>query len=275
MNKTVKNEEIKSERPIGIFDSGIGGLTVVKEILKLLHAENIIYLGDTARVPYGIRTPETITRYAIENTEFLLQRNIKLLVVACNTVSATSLEVLKKRINIPVIGVLEPGVEAAIRETKNKRIGVIGTEATIKSSAYYRALTSVDPEVNVFCVPCPLFVPLVEEGWTDGEVVHTIASTYLKELRTKGIDTLVLGCTHYPLLKGVIKIVMDGIKLVDSAIETARITRDVLRSEGLLRMSSFSSDMKFYVTDGPERFKKIGERFLWQRILHVEQVEIL
>ena len=264
-----------AEQPIGIFDSGIGGLTVLREILNLLPRENMIYLGDTARVPYGIRSSETVTKYAMENTEFLLGKKIKLIVVACNTVSAISLDILKKKTEVPVIGVLLPGAEAAIRSTRNKRIGVIGTETTIHSSAYHRAITSLDPDVEVIGVPCPLFVPLVEEGWTDGEVTRKVAAGYLDGLKESNIDTLVLGCTHYPLLKGIINDVMgDGITLIDSAVETARIIGDILKREGLLRRNNASPERKFFVTDTPDRFRKVGERFLGHKIEYIERVEI-
>ena len=264
-----------AEQPIGIFDSGIGGLTVLKEILTLLPDEEIIYLGDTARVPYGIRSPETVMRYAMENAEFLLRKNIKLIVVACNTVSAVGLDTLKRKTSIPVIGVLIPGAEAARRTTRNKRVGIIGTEATIQSSAYHRAITSIDPEVKVIGVPCPLFVPLVEEGWTGGEITRMVVSEYLNSLKESDIDTLVLGCTHYPLLKGVINEVMGGgIVLIDSAIETARAVSDTLKREGLLRRDNRSPKKSFFVTDAPERFQKVGDSFLGEKIGHIEKVEL-
>src|SRR5512139_1007849 len=171
------------ERPLGIFDSGIGGLTVLKEIARQLPAENLLYLGDTARVPYGIRSPETVTRYAFQCTDFLLQKDIKLLVIACNTVSATSLGEIQEKISVPSIGVIEPGARAAVRTTRNKRVGVIGTEATIRSIAYKKAIRAIDARVVVFGLACPLFVPLVEEGWTDGAVARLTAERYLKDIR--------------------------------------------------------------------------------------------
>lgn len=264
-----------AEQPIGIFDSGIGGLTVLREILNLMPRENMIYLGDTARVPYGIRSSETVTKYAMENTEFLLGKKIKLIIVACNTVSAISLEMLKKKTEVPVIGVLLPGAEAAIRSTRNKRIGVIGTETTIHSSAYQRAIISLNPETEVLGVPCPLFVPLVEEGWTDGEVTRKVATRYLNGLKASNIDTLVLGCTHYPLLKGIINEVMgDEITLIDSAVETARVVGEILKGAGLLRKNDAPPERKFFVTDSPDRFRKVGERFLGHKIEYIEKVEI-
>src|SRR5512146_487942 len=192
------------DKAIGIFDSGIGGLTVFKEIVGALPQENIIYLGDTARVPYGIRSPQTVTRYSFENTQFLLSQEIKLLVVACNTASAISLGAVKKEYPLPVIGVLEPGARAAVSSTKSRKIGIIGTEATIGSGAYEKDIVRLAPDVSVFSLACPLFVSLAEEGWTDNDVAELVAEKYLSPLRGSGIDTLVLGCTHYPLLKSVV-----------------------------------------------------------------------
>ncbi|NOZ24491.1 MAG: glutamate racemase [Nitrospirae bacterium] len=264
-----------ADGPIGIFDSGIGGLTVLREIVKLMPREDTIYLGDTARVPYGIRSSETVIKYSLENTEFLLENEIKLLVVACNTASAISLDTLKKTTGVPVIGVLIPGAEAAVRSTANKKIGVIGTEATIRSSAYQRAIVSIDPGAEVIGVACPLFVPLVEEGWTDGEIARSVAVEYLSRLKESGIDTLVLGCTHYPMLKGTIKeVVGDGITLIDSAVETAIAVREVLETGGLQKRRNDSPARKFFVTDDPERFRKVGERFLGHGIACIEKVEI-
>ncbi len=189
------------ERPIGVFDSGIGGLTVLKEIIRQLPDESTIYLGDTARVPYGMRSPETVTRYSFENTQFLSSQEIKLLVVACNTASSVSLDAIKAKVSIPVIGVIEPGAKAAAKATKNRKIGVIGTEATVKSNAYTRAIHAVDSGIEVTGLACPLFVPLVEEGWIEGHIPALIAGEYLGRMKDREIDTVVLGCTHYPLLK--------------------------------------------------------------------------
>src|SRR3990172_290826 len=180
---TKKSPMNKPDMPIGIFDSGIGGLTVLKEIFSQLPHESTLYLGDTARVPYGIRSPETVTRYSFENTRFLFRKEIKILVVACNTVSSISLDAIKKSVSIPVVGVIEPGAKAAVSSTRNKKVGVIGTQATIKSSAYTRAIKAIDGSIEVFGLPCPLFVPLVEEGWTEGAVTEMIAERYLKDMR--------------------------------------------------------------------------------------------
>jgi glutamate racemase len=266
-----------SYQPIGIFDSGVGGLTVLKEVSRILPSEDIIYLGDTARVPYGIRSPETVTRYSFECTEFLLRQDIKLLIVACNTVSAISLKEIREKVFIPVIGVIEPGARAAINSTKNRRIGIIGTEATIKSSAYLKAIKALDKDIEVFGLPCPLFVPLVEEGWTEGIIARLIVERYLKDMMDRGVDTLVLGCTHYPLLKGVIQDAMKGVCLVDSAIETARVVRDVLeeqRAKSKEQRVSGQGRIKFYVTDSTEKFVNVGERFLQSRIEDIEKIQL-
>ncbi len=263
------------EKPIGFFDSGIGGLTVLKEVFSLLPEENTLYLGDTARVPYGIRSAETVIRYSFENTDFLVSKGIKLLVVACNTASAVSLEEIKKRLHLPVIGVIEPGSRAAVRATRNRKIGVIGTEATINSSAYSRTIREMDNSIEVFGLPCPLFVPLVEEGFTDDEVAEMVAGRYLKDLIEMGIDTLVLGCTHYPLLKGVISRVMgEGIVLIDSAKETALGIRDTLMRDGMLSKAGREPSRMFFVTDSPERFVRVGERFLGNKIEHIQKINI-
>jgi len=189
------------ENPIGIFDSGVGGLTVLKEISKLISTENIVYLGDTARVPYGIRSAETVVKYSIECADFLFKKQIKMLVVACNTSSSVSLHVLRERFPIPVIGVIEPGVRAALKVTKNGKIGIIGTEATVQSESYAKKIKSLNPNIEVISIACPLFVPLVEDGILEGTIAELVVERYLKDMKNSGIDTLILGCTHYPLLK--------------------------------------------------------------------------
>ncbi len=263
------------EKAIGIFDSGIGGLTVLKEIVAKLPAENIIYLGDTARVPYGIRSPETVTRYSFENTSFLLSQEIKMLVVACNTASAISLDAVKKEFPLPVIGVLEPGARAAAAVTKSGKVGVIGTEATIGSGAYEKAIKKHNPLIEVHSFACPLFVPLAEEGWIDNDVAELVAERYLAPLRHKGIDTLVLGCTHYPLLKPVIgRVVGAGITLIDSATETAMEVADVLEKLKWTKNGQGELVRKYFVTDSPKRFEKIGKLFLGDSNFTAEQVKV-
>ena len=254
-------------RPIGIFDSGVGGLTVVEKIQDLLPCEDIVYFGDTARVPYGTKSKETVTRFSVENVEFLMTHDVKLVIVACNTASSLSLNFLKRCFRVPIIGVIEPGARAAVGATRNNRIGVIGTRSTISSGSYDKAIRRIDRRAFIVTGSCPLFVPLVEEGWDDKPVSQTIASIYLKSMRTKKIDTLILGCTHYPILKNTIKKVMGrNVLLIDSASEVARETRDTLDAEGLLNRSTRKGSYKFFVSDEPGRFMAMGGRFLGRRI---------
>ena len=262
-------------KAIGIFDSGVGGLTVLKEIFKVLPQEDTIYLGDTARVPYGTKSPETVTRYAHEITSFLVERDIKLLVAACNTASAVSLESLKDRFAIPIVGVIEPGARRAAAVTRSGKVGVIGTEGTIKSSAYSKAIKRINPGIEVLTMACPLFVPLAEEGWVDNEVTRLTAQTYLQSLKNAGVDTLVLGCTHYPILKGIIGEVMGtDVTLVDSAEETARTVTEILGSSNLLRPASEKGNRHYFVTDVPAGFIRVGNRFLGGKLGDVHQISL-
>lgn len=264
---------LDSTSPIGIFDSGVGGLTVLNEIHKLLPFESTIYLGDTARVPYGTRTSDTVERYSIESTAFLLKKGIKLLVVACNTVSAISLPVLSEDLPVPVIGVIEPGSRAAVG---SKKVGVAGTEATIKSGAYKRQIQAFDSNIEVFEKACPLFVPLVEEGWFKGPIVEAIVETYLGAMTRLEIDTLVLGCTHYPLLKEVIqKVLGHSVLLVDSAVETASAVKNALISLGIFNEDkTVTARQEYYVTDGPERFLAIAKILLKYDFLDINLIDI-
>ncbi|MBF0459487.1 MAG: glutamate racemase [Nitrospirae bacterium] len=263
------------DKPIGIFDSGVGGLTVLKEIHARLPAESTIYMGDTARVPYGIRSAETVIKYSLENSSFLVEKGIKLLIIACNTASAVSLDIIRTAFKIPVMGVIEPGAKAAAQATQNGRVGVIGTEATIKSGAYGRTIRRIDPRIVVIERSCPLFVPLVEEGWLDDEVVELVARRYLTAMKLSNIDTLVLGCTHYPLLKNVIKRVMgDDVVLIDSAIEKAKNVSKILTSSGLLKTWDRPAFRKYYVTDCPDRFQEIGKRFMLDSLEDITRIEI-
>ena len=262
-------------KAIGIFDSGVGGLTVLKEIVRVLPQEDTIYLGDTARVPYGTKSPETVTRYSQQITSFLVSRDIKLLVVACNTASAFSLDALKERFPIPIVGVIEPGSRRAAAVTRTGKVGVIGTEGTIRSSAYAKAIKRMNPEIEVITRACPLFVPLAEEGWVDNEVARLTARIYLQGLKEEGVDTLVLGCTHYPLLKGIISEALgEEVTLVDSAEETARTVAEILRGSGVLRPSSEKGNHHYFVTDVPAGFIRVGNRFLGGRLGDVYQVNL-
>ncbi len=260
---------------IGIFDSGVGGLTVLKRIAQRLPHEHLCYLGDTARVPYGTKSADTVIRYARSCAARLTERGIKLLVVACNTASAYALETLAGELPVPVVGVVEPGARAAVSRSKNGRIGVIGTAGTVASGAYPRAIAALDPDICVFSKACPLFVPLAEEGWIRGELPRTVARTYLAELDARGIDTLVLGCTHYPLLRGPIAHAAGPqVRLVDSAQETARAVETTLRESDLLRRASTAGRHRFLVSDSPASFAKVGSRFLGHALAGVEWVDV-
>lgn len=261
--------------PLGIFDSGIGGLTVVKEIIRKLPDENIIYLGDTARVPYGTKSSRTVLTYSESNARFLISKGIKLLVVACNTASAVALPSLQWDFHIPVIGVIEPGARRAVRATKTGRVGVIGTPSTIRSDAYKKAIENIAPEIRIHSKACPLFVPLAEEGWTEGEIAELAAKKYLESFKESEVDVLILGCTHYPILKSIIQKVMgDGVTLVDSAEETALEIERVLEENQILNGDS-PSKKEFYLTDVSDTFVGVASRFLGEKIDRVEQVDIV
>ena len=261
------------KNPIGIFDSGVGGLTVVKQLMNLLPDENLIYFGDTARIPYGTKSKRLIEQYAVEDTFFLMQYDIKLLVVACNTASSLALPVLKKRLDIPVIGVVIPGARAAVNLTNNKKIGVIGTFATINSNAYSVEIKDLMPEAKVMSQPCPLLVPLVEEGWLDDYVTILTLKKYLYDLMKEKIDTLILGCTHYPLLEETIrKVVGSDVHLIDSGKETAKAVKEVLMNEAMLNVCGKPGENKFYVSDIPAKFEEIGSRFLGHSIQNMKRI---
>lgn len=265
---------INTNRPIGIFDSGIGGLTAVRQLIKFLPNEDIIYLGDTARVPYGNKSESTVKRFSIENALYLLKHNVKLIIVACNTSSSLAINELKKKFKIPIVGVIDPGVKNALAQTNNKRIGIIGTNATIDSGAYQRRILQADPSIKVFAVSCPLFVPLVEEGWLDKNITIDIIRKYLISLKKKNIDTLILGCTHYPLLKSSISKVMGpGVYLVDSATQVALSVKYLMRERGISANRKKNGKTEFYLTDTPYMFEKTASKFLGQRLTHVKVVK--
>ncbi len=260
-------------RPIGVFDSGVGGLTVVKQLMSLLPEERIIYFGDTARIPYGTKSEETIIRFALENSVFLLEQQVKIIVVACNTASAIALDQLQRVFSLPVVGVIEAGARAALKQTRNGRIGVIGTASTIRSNAYVKTLKTLDSRVKIFTRACPLFVPLVEEGWIEDEATYLIARRYLRPLMDNGIDTLILGCTHYPLLKPVLQQVLGAsVVLIDSGVETARYVANILKKQGLCAPEGQKPEHYFYLSDLPYKFQEVGERFLERSLPHVETV---
>lgn len=257
-------------RAIGVFDSGVGGLTVFREIARALPREPLIYLGDSARVPYGTKSPKTVQRYALEAARHLLARDVKMLVVACNTATAAALPALQKELSIPVIGVVEPGARAAVERTSGV-VGVIATEGTVKSKAYTNAIKTLDPDVTVIESAAPLFVPLAEEGWANTHVAREVAEIYLEPLIDAGIDTLVLGCTHYPILRGTIEqVVGDAVHIVDSAETTAQSVKELLgKSTGVT-----SPEYHFLVTDAEERFRRIAGEFLEQEIASLELVSL-
>lgn len=264
------------QRPIGVFDSGIGGLTVLKALRARLPSESTLYLGDTARVPYGTKSAEAVIRFSRRNAAFLRARGIKLLVVACNTASATALDALRAELDIPVLGVIEPGAAAAVAQVPpDGTVAVIGTAATIRSGAYQRTLEALRPGGRVEVQACPLFVPLAEEGWLQGPVPEQIAERYLATFRDGTPRTLVLGCTHYPLLADVIaRTVGPGVSLVDAAAATAEATHALLTAQDLLADGGGAGSSHFYVTDVPSRFIEVGGGFLGQPIGDVEQVDV-
>ena len=265
-------------RPIGVFDSGLGGLTTVKKLVELLPGEDIIYLGDTGRVPYGSRSKETIIKYAGQDAAFLAGFNIKVMVIACNTVCSAALDVLDNTYDMPVFEVVNPPAKAAAALTKNGKIGVIGTAATVSSGAYETAIRALAPELQVFSVSCPLFVPLVENGRisADDVAVSVIAEDYLTPLCEAGVDTLIMGCTHYPLLRGIISKVMGpGVTLVDSGAETAKIVAREIFERGMTSPGSANGEIKYFVTDSADGFSDLASRFLESDVYGmVEQVSL-
>ncbi|HDT14845.1 MAG TPA: glutamate racemase [Firmicutes bacterium] len=260
----MKNKMDKTRLPVGIFDSGIGGLTVLKEIRKLLPNENLIYFGDTARVPYGTKSKEVVRKYAVQISDFLKNKNVKMMVAACNTVSSTAMGVLKKRYGIPLVGVVEPGSKEAVLKTKTGRVAVIGTEATIKSGAYQKMISRFSKEkVKSYARSCPLFVPLVEEGWVDNRPACETAKIYLGGLKLTGADTLILGCTHYPLLKKLIrKAAGPEIMIIDSASATAKAVAEKLAGKNIRNNSKQQGHIICYVTDSRLKFGVSAEKIL-------------
>jgi glutamate racemase len=258
-----------TRQPIGVFDSGVGGLTVFKEIRRRFPHEDIVYFGDTARVPYGPKSRETVIRYSIQNAQFLAQLGAKIIVIACNTSASVAIPALTKRFMMPMVGVIEPGAIAAVRATRNNRVGVIGTEGTVKSDAYRNEILKRNPDIDVTSQPCPLFVPLAEEGWVDHPATWVIAQEYFSSLKGEGIDTLVLGCTHYPILKTTIQSAIgSGVTLVDSAEVTAQHLSEILprpekRGKGRDR---------FYVSDNEDKFRRIAERILDHPVQQLQKV---
>lgn len=262
-------------RPIGIFDSGIGGLTVLKEIAEQLPHEDIIYFGDTARIPYGTKSKETIIKYAFQCIRFLLSKNVKAIVIACNTASALAYEEALKEFDVPILGVIQPGAKATISKTKNNKVGVIGTTATINSDAYQSSIRALNKSTEVIGVACPLFVQIVEDGWEDTDVAMITADKYLMELKEHNVDTLVLGCTHYPILRYTLSKVMgDKVSLVNPAFETAKEIKSLLKEKELLTDKTKNPVYNYYVSDDPEKFRRIGGNIMNKNIVSIEKVDI-
>lgn len=267
---------VERDRPIGVFDSGFGGLTVVRALRQRLPDESIIYFGDTARVPYGSKSPAIVRRFSREAAQFLLARDAKLIVVACNTATAHGAAELGKELSVPVVGVIEPGATAAAAATRTGRIGVLGTAGTIASGAYDLAVRRrLGEQGRVYAQPCPLFVPLVEEGWTDHQVTRSVAEEYLRPLREVDVDVVILGCTHYPLLRPVLQEVMGpDVTLVDSAEETAGAVERILAGNDLRRDGENAPSFSFFVSDSPHKFREVGRRFVGDLIGTVSHVDI-
>ena len=253
-------------RPIGVFDSGVGGLTVLREVEKLLPFEDIVYFGDTARVPYGNKSRSTIIKFSRESASFLKKKRVKMIVAACNTSSALALESLKKFSNLPVLGVIEAGVEKAVALTRKKRIAVIGTESTINSNNYQKLIARKNKNIKVYSKSCPLFVSLVEEGILSGRIVKEVMEMYLKGLKDKGVDVIILGCTHYPLLKHQISSYLKGVTVIDSAKEVASYAKSTLKSKSLLSEKKGRRKVEFYLSDEPKRFVRLAKLFLKRKI---------
>lgn len=266
---------LSRSRPIGIFDSGVGGLTVVAEIFKQLPREDVIYFGDTGRYPYGVRSAETVQSFARQDVNFLLRFKVKLIVVACNTASALALETIKEQFQVPIIGVIEPGARKAVAATEMGRVGVIGTVGTIRSNSYSKAIHRWDKSIKVFSLPCPLLVALAEEGYIERKATYLIVQDYLKPLKKHKIDTLVLGCTHYPLLKKVIgKVMGKRVHLIDSAEETAKVVKAQLEKLQITSPNRDRGQHKFFVSDTPDKFLKIGKLFFRGKVAHAEKIDI-
>ena len=265
--------------PVGVFDSGVGGLTVAKEIMSRLPGERILYFGDTARVPYGSKSKETITEYSGQIMCFLLSQGVKVVVVACNTASALAIDAMRREFEVPILDVVSPGARAAATVTKNGSIGVIGTEGTIRSGMYSKLLYSIDPDLNVYRKACPLFVPLVEVGWIYDSVTREVARRYLEEFQGKGVDSIVLGCTHYPLLRNLLKDVVrevlgEGVTLVNPAVETAKELKKLLAEKDLMACGEELPEHTFYVSDGAEKFRSLANSILPCNVIETKDVAI-
>ncbi len=267
-------EDLK-KAPIGVFDSGVGGLTVAREIMRQLPDENIVYFGDTARLPYGSKSKESIIRFSRQIIRFLQTRHVKAIVIACNTATAQALETVRQEFDTPIIGVIEPGARAAIHETKNKKIGVAGTEGTILSQMYTRVIHELEPEAEVMGKACPLFVPLVEEGFTKHHITEEVIDIYLREMKESEVDTMILGCTHYPLLRSaIIEYMGEGVHIVNPAYEAAMDLKKLLKEKNMSKEDGEFNKYEFYVSDAAEKFKQFANSVLPYNVETIHQVNI-
>ena len=275
MNIDCANSDSLKTAPIGVFDSGVGGLTVAREIMRQLPDENIVYFGDTARVPYGSKSRDNIIRFSRQIIRFLETKKVKAIVIACNTASALALDRVKQEFDIPIIGVIVPGARAAVKETRNKKIGVVGTEGTIRSRTYTKVIQEMEPEAEVLGKPCPLFVPLVEEGFAKHHITEEAIDYYLKELKVSDIDTMILGCTHYPLLRSkILGYFGDEVHIVNPAYETAMDLKELLKVRGLANESESLARYEFYVSDAAEKFKQFANSILPYNVETIQQINI-
>lgn len=268
---------IDREAPVGVFDSGVGGLTVAREIMRNLPAEKIVYFGDTARVPYGSKSKETVLRYSRQIIHFLEEQKVKAIVIACNTASAFALDEIQKELEIPILGVIESGAVVAAKETRNKRVGVIGTVGTIGSGIHQEYLKKLDPEITVIGKACPLFVPLVEEGWLKDPVTMEVARRYLRELQEQDVDTLILGCTHYPLIRSIVREIMgEGVRLVNPAYETALELKRLLEEMDIQDLGSEQEEFpyRFFVSDLAEKFQDFANSILPYNVKMTQKIDI-
>ncbi|MBZ4645145.1 MAG: glutamate racemase [Clostridia bacterium] len=263
-------------RPIGVFDSGLGGLTAVKELMRQLPEESIVYFGDTGRVPYGTRSNEIVTKYVFQDIRFLLNFDIKLIIIACGTASSIALEAVQKEFAIPIIGVVHSAAAQAAKISTNKKIGIIGTQGTINSNSYVRKINEIDPSIKTFSKACPLFVPLVENGYLDNEVARLVAKEYLEPLKQESVDTIIMGCTHYPLLRKTIADIMgQQVSLVDPGAETARYVKEFLQEKDMLAEPGNKPEYRYFVSDSVESFSRLGSLFLEKEIIQsVEKIDI-
>jgi glutamate racemase len=274
MQEKIVKTQMTNNNPIGVFDSGFGGLTVMTEIIKILPLENFIYFGDTIHIPYGSKSKNTVIEYSKEIASFLTKNKVKMIVIACNTASSFALPVLQKILKIPTIGVIKTSAKIAVLTSKNKKIGIIGTEGTINSGAYPKEINKIS-KCKVYQQACPLLVPLVEEGWNTGQITEAIIKKYIRPLLNKKIDTLVLGCTHYPLLKKIlIKNLEKNITLVDSAKATAKEVKNILNKKNIFSSKKYKKFLKFFVSDNPKKFQKIGKRFFSKKIFNVKKIKL-